>query len=255
MRFGLLAFAASAALAGPALAGTVITSDMTAPNVANGRSVVALEADRVRIEAPNSVMIFRGDQNTAYLLKPSEKSFIRMTPETMRKVAAAMAAARASLAERLKALPPERRAQVEKMMPGGTAGQPPTFAFRKAGGTATYGKWQCERLEELMNGKPQARLCVARLSDLGLSEADLSVMRRFEVFMRQAAPQTAGATAAIDPHALEKVVGYAAFPIHSEVADAKAQTTTVSVEKKALPASLFEVPAGYREEAIPEPPH
>jgi hypothetical protein len=253
---GLCLAAAVAAAAIPAFAGTVITSHMTGPNMANGQSVVYLDADRVRIESPSGVMIFRADQSTAYLLKPGEKTFMRMTPETMQKVAKAMDAARAALAERLKSMSPEQRAEVEKMMPGAgaAAAQPPKFAFRKAGGAATFGKWRCERVEQLMNGRPEARLCVTRLSELGISERDLAAMRRFETFMRQAAPQTAGATAAIDPQALEKIVGYAAFPVHSEIPDAKVETTTTSVEKKALPADLFEVPAGYREEAIPAPP-
>ncbi|HLY47397.1 MAG TPA: hypothetical protein VKQ73_17590 [Stellaceae bacterium] len=256
MRLWARALAVLVAAAGPAVAGTVITSSMTMPQAAGGKSVVYLEPDRVRIESQNSVTIFRADQNTVYVLKPSEKTFIRVTPETMKQVAAAMSAARAQLAQQMKSMTPAERAKIEKMLPGAGAGaaQAPQFEFRKAGGTATFGKWSCERVEQLADGRPQAQLCVARLSDLGLGPDDLAALRRFEAFMRQAMPGTAAAGAAIDPQALRTVVGYEAYPVHSEIPGAGVQTTTETVEKKAIPADLFELPAGYREQAMPAAP-
>ena len=254
MRFGLLTIAAAAMATTPALAGTVITSTMTTPEAAGGKSVVYLEPDRVRVESQNDVTIFRADQNTVYVLHPADRKFMRITPQSMQQVAAAMAAARTQLAQRMKSMTPQQRAEVEKMMPGGAAGHAPKFEFRKAGGTATFGKWPCERVEELADGRPQAQLCVAKLADLGLSNDDLAALRRFEDFMRKASPE-AGSSAAIDPQALQRVVGYEAFPVHSEIPAAHVQTTTESVEKKPIAANLFEVPAGYSEQAMPTAPH
>src|SRR5260370_23650535 len=111
MRLSVFAVFLSTTAAAPALAGTVITSEISTPNVA-GKLVEYIEADRVRIESPGEVTIFRADQNIAYMLVPADKKFMRMTPETMKLLAAAGDAA----FERLNAMRPEQRRQVQKVM-------------------------------------------------------------------------------------------------------------------------------------------
>jgi hypothetical protein len=236
-------------LADPALAGSVITSETSGPKEAAGKSVVYIEPDRVRIESPQDVTIYRGDQNLAYILNPAQKRFVRLTPEKMKEMAAAMETARTEMAEQLKSMPPAQRAQVEKMM----AGDMPSFSFRKAAGGGTVGKWKCEKVEQLANGEPQATLCVVKTSEIGLNPDDLAPLQRFSAFMLQAAPQAAAASAAMDPQALEKTVGYPAYAVQMEIPAAKMKTVTKSVENKTNPADLFEIPAGYQEEAMPTP--
>ena len=264
MRLSVFAFVLSTAAAVPALAGTVITGEVSKPNIA-GKSVLYLEPDRLRLKSPVGVMIFRADQNTLYTLLPADKKFMRMTPEMMKQAAAAIVEKlkqtsvamveklkslppeqKAWLTEHLTSAPPEQRAQIEKMM-AGEMPQAPKFEFRKAGGTASFGKWTCERVEELRNGQPYAALCVVKLSDLGLTGEALGTFRRFGAL----APglQMAGAAS----EAMEKVVGYAAYAVHVEVPAEKNQMTIETVEKKPLAADLFEVPADYREESMPVP--
>ena len=248
-----LMFCVASMTAVPALAGTVITSQTSGPQEAAGKSVVYIEPDKVRMEAPHEVTIFRADQNVAYMLSPAKKTFTRLTPEKMKEMAAAIEKARAQMAEQLKSMPPAQRAQIEKMMPGGMSAEPPKLSFKKAGGSGTVGKWSCEKIEQLANGEPQAKLCVVKMGELGLTEADLAPLQRLSAFMAQAAAQGPGATAAMDPQALEKAVGYPAFAVQMEIPAAKIATTTATVEKKAVAADLFEVPAGYKEEAMPSP--
>ena len=237
----------------PAVAGTVITSETSGPKEAAGKSVVYIDADKVRIEAPNEITIFRADQNVAYIVTPAKKQFIKLTPEKMKQMAAAIDKARARMAEQLKSMPPAQRAQIEKMMPGGMSAEPPKLSFRKAGGSGTVGKWSCERIEELANGEPQAKLCVVKMAELGLSAADLAPLQRLSAFMAEAAAPSGGATAAMDPQALEKAVGYPAFAVQMEIPAAGIATTTSTVEKKAVAADLFDLPAGYQEAAMPMP--
>jgi len=189
MRLSVVAVVLSTAVSAPALAGTVITSEVSAPNVAGNSVVYYIEPDRVRMEYPGHIVIFRADQDTEYMLAPAEKKFSRMTPETMKQSAAGIA----KMFELLKSMPPEQRAQVEKRMPPEQraqferimtperlaqaekmmAGQAPKSDYRKAGGTASVGKWRCERVEVAKDGQPHAALCVADISDLGLTEEDL----------------------------------------------------------------------------------
>ena len=69
-----------------------VTSSGVIPNSTSdvaGKLVEYIEADRLRIESPGEVTIFRADQNIAYMLVPADKKFMRMTPETMKLLAAA----------------------------------------------------------------------------------------------------------------------------------------------------------------------
>jgi hypothetical protein len=52
MRRSVFAVVLSTAVAAPALAGTVITSEVSAPNVAGNSIVYYIEPDRVRMEYP-----------------------------------------------------------------------------------------------------------------------------------------------------------------------------------------------------------
>jgi len=40
-------------------------------------------------------------------------------------------------------------------------GQAPKSEYRKAGDTASFGNWRCERVEVVKYGKPRSTLCVA----------------------------------------------------------------------------------------------
>jgi len=112
MRLSVFAIVLSTAVAAPALAGTVITSEVSAPNVAGNSVVYYIETDRVRMEYPGRIVIFRADQDAEYMLAPAEKKFRRMTSETMKQSAAAAA----KMFERRRWMSPEQRAQVEKRM-------------------------------------------------------------------------------------------------------------------------------------------
>jgi hypothetical protein len=263
MRLSVFAVVLSTAVAAPALAGTVITGEMSAPSVAGNSVVYYIEPDRVRMEYPGHIVIFRADQDTEYMLAPAEKKFRRMTPETIKQSAAAAA----KMFELLRSMPPDQRAEVEKRMPPDQraqferimtperlaqaekmmAGQAPKSEYRKVGGTASFGNWRCEHIEVVKDGQPHSALCVADISDLGLTEEDLGGLRRAAAFMGQ----MAGAGAIEDLQAIEKVVGYAAYPVHVEIPAVEMQTTIETVEKKPLAADLFEVPADYREEPMP----
>jgi hypothetical protein len=267
MRLLVFAVVLSTAVAAPALAGTVITGEISAPNVAGNSVVYYIEPDRVRMEYPGHIVIFRADQDTAYVLAPAEKKFQRITPETIKQSAAAAA----KMFELLRSMPPEQRAQLEKRMPPEQraqferimtperlaqaekmmAGQAPKSEYRKASGTASFRNWRCEHVEVVKDGQPHAALCVADISAIGLTEADLSGLRRAAAFMGQMAG--AGADPMEDLQAIEKVVGYAAYPVHVEIPAVEMQTTIETVEKKPLTADLFEVPADYREEPMPAP--
>ena len=96
MRLSVFAIALLIPAAAPVLAGTVMTSDGSSPRV-SGKAVLYIEPDRLRGEISNYVSIFRADQNTAYLLTPAERKFVRMTSEQLKQLAALPALARETM--------------------------------------------------------------------------------------------------------------------------------------------------------------
>ncbi|HEV2300207.1 MAG TPA: hypothetical protein VGR91_01435 [Stellaceae bacterium] len=244
------------AIAMPAAAGTVITS----ADSVGFKSALYLEPDRVRIETQTggvtfgadrnnpshgqidtrsmdtNVTIYRTDQNTVYMLTPREKKFQRITQQKMRKLAAAMA----------KADPHLRQAEIEN------ARSPPAIEYRRLE-RASYGKWPCGRVVQLVDGRPNWEKCVASLSDLGLTEADLRAYRRYREFWLTLPrvvfyflSQDAGGPP-WDFREADKLLGYPSLPVHSTIRGAPGKTVQ-SIEKKAIDPALFEVPADYREQ-------
>ena len=78
---------------------------------------------------------------------------------------------------------------------------------------------------------------------------DVGSLQRFNDFMGQGLPQELGAFSTVDRRAFEKLVGYAAHPVHTEIPAANMQMTLENVEKKPLSPDLFEIPAGYEEDS------
>jgi hypothetical protein len=255
MRVSVFAVVLLIVTAAPTLAGTVMTSEASTPKI-SGKVVLYIEPDRLRVETSDYVSIFRADQDTAYLLKPADRKFVRLTSEQLKQLADAPALLRETLKsmspeqrarfdEHLKSLPPAQRADVERII----AGQAPKFEFRDTGATASFGKWRCEQIDKLEDGQPHESLCVVRASDLGLTEGDVGSLQRFNDFMGQGLPQELGAFSTMDRRAVVKLVGYAAHPVHTEIPTAKMQITLENVEKKPLSPDLFEIPAGYEEDS------
>ena len=205
---------------------------------------IAVGIDSVRLDGSQVPGGKNADLSAAAAAKMFE--LLRsMSPEQRAQVEKRMPPEQRAQFERI--MTPERLAQAEKMM----VGQAPKSEYRKASGTASFRNWRCEHVEVVKDGQPHAALCVADISELGLTEADLSGLRRAAAFMGQMAG--AGADPMEDLQAIEKVVGYAAYPVHVEIPAVEMQTTIETVEKKPLTADLFEVPVDYREEPMPAP--
>src|ERR1700733_7231283 len=83
---GFLAIAAG----GGAMAGTVITLDQTVNGTPGRPQVMYLEPDRLRMSSPENDMIFRGDQNKVWVVRPEDKAYIELTPESMAQMKAQM---------------------------------------------------------------------------------------------------------------------------------------------------------------------
>ncbi|HLG85802.1 MAG TPA: DUF4412 domain-containing protein [Alphaproteobacteria bacterium] len=247
-------------LSGTALAGAVITLKTTGSDEA-ATSTISLESDRLRMSNPQEEIIYRTDLHKVWMIHPSDHTYRELTPESMQQMRSQMSAAMAQMQQSLQSMPPEQRKQIEAMMakrgmPAGGPAQPRQVTWTKAGGSKTVGQWSCTPYKMSVNGVEQVTMCIAKLSEVGLTRDDLKAFISFGSFMQQGlAGVAAQAGALYDFDAMSKQIGFDGVPVETTHAEPGGREEIVgtlqSVEHKSIPADAFELPAGYTKQEMP----
>lgn len=257
---------------GSALAGVVVTSTQTKLDTKQASpSTVYIDADRLKIVNPDDIVIFRGDLNRLWAIDPQKRTYTEITAETLQHMMAGanaqMAAAMAQMQAQLSKLPPEQRAQMEAMMAGrgglgglaaGRGGAPaaPQVSFIKAGGSKTVASWTCDQYRKIVNGQQEADLCLARITAVGLSAADFQVFERLSTFMAplMTSPMMPKNDIMMGWNDMNKAVGFQAAPLDTVTyvgGKPDRQMTVNKMEHTAIPAGIYELPAGLTKQEIP----
>ena len=168
--------------------------------------------------------------------------------------------------QQMAAMPEAQRNQVEAMMgrarlagPGRCAGCPAGDLLSKNGAMRKVGKWDCQPYTLLSDGKPQADLCVAKLSDLGLTRDDLKPFVGFSMHIGKQMNATDQRVSPMNPmnfDALNKAIGFDGYPVETVYklpTGPEIKTTVQSVEHKDTPAGSFDLPAGYTKQEMGSP--
>ena len=195
---------------------------------------------------------------TMYVIDDSDKSYIAFDKATMEKLAVKINAAMAQMKEQLAKLPPEQRAQMEAMLPNMGGGDKKwvveaidTGKSDKVDGRACR-VWDVKR-----NGELDDQLCVVPYSALPGKENFQAMFANFaKVFeeMAKSVPMLSGMMTN-EFGAQAKVNG---FPVRSRgYENGTLGDTEHNVRvwrEEAIPASMFEVPAGYKQKQMPMGP-
>ena len=248
---GVLTLAAG----GSATAGTVITLDQTVNGAPGRPQVMYLEPDRLRMSSPENDMIFRGDQNKVWVVRPGDKAYIELTPESMSQMKAQMDQMQAQMQQRLASMPPEQRKQMEAMMAsrgmGPNATATPQITYTKDGEPKKIGDFTCTPFKVTMSAGPTSEFCMAKLSDIGLTRDDLKSFVAFGTFMGQmgGTGTQRSPMATMDFEAMKKQIGFDGFPVQTSHSSPdgshKVETTLKSIQHQDPPAGTFDLPAGY----------
>jgi len=245
--------------AGTAGAGTVITLDQSVNGGPVMQQTIDLAGDKVRMTSPQNQMIFRGDQNKVWIVRPVDKAYVELTPEGMSQMKAEMDQRMAQLQQQMASMPPDRRKQMEAMMASRGMGPsassaPPQITYEKAGEPGKIGGFTCTPFHVTMAGGPPSDFCIASLSDLGLTRDDLKPFIGFGKFMSQMGGVGAQRSpmAQLDFDDIKKQVGFDGFPVRTtfKAPDGQhtVQTTLKSIQHQDPPAGTFDLPAGYTRE-------
>jgi hypothetical protein len=197
-----------------ALAGTVVTLKSSGGPDGQETNTISLEPDRVRMSNAHGTIIYRADLHKVWMIDNGDRTYHEITPESMQQMRTMMTGALAQL-------PPEQRQRIEAMMaqrgmspPGAGPAQPQT-TWTKNGGTKTVGQWSCTPYKMAVNGVEEGDVCIARLSDVGLTRDDLKAFNSLSSFMQQGMPGGGRPPGLFDFDAMSKQIGFDGVPIET----------------------------------------
>lgn len=197
------------------------------------------------VHPDGKVMIIRSDQDKFYSVDPTRQTYREIGKAELETTSKALQDQMQKLRERMKDLSPEQRAMMEKMMPPqpGEAAKP--VVVKDTGETKSINGLTCRKYVAIQDGKT---VLIAWTTNevkgfAPLRDDWLSYQRRLTSTNPMLGSTVTEAYAKID-----------GFPMETDMGEVK--TVVTKVESRRTPASEFEVPAGYKKEALnlPKPP-
>jgi hypothetical protein len=192
---------------------------------------------------------------TFYIIDDADKSYVAVDKATMEQLAKKISAAMEQVKEQLAALPPEQRAQMEKMMPGMSGDDKKwTVEVFDTGKSDKVDGRACRVWDVKRGGELDDQLCVVPYSALPGKENFQVMFANFaKVFeeMAKSVPMLSGMMTN-EFSAQSKVNG---FPVRSRGYENGKLGDDEQLMKvwreEAVPASMFEIPAGYKRKQMP----
>ncbi|TYT74418.1 DUF4412 domain-containing protein [Desulfobotulus mexicanus] len=202
------------------------------------RFVTYLSKDKVRsenkVEGIGFASIGRMDKDVMWIIRPDKKVYAEMSMAEMRRMEEqAMeyeASARSMMEEQLKNMSEEEKAQYREFM--GLDGEDDTPLKYVKKGQDKVGKWNCTIYHGMRNGEKVEEICTVPLATLGVTKKDFEALDKMSKDEEK------------DWKEMEKR-GFPVRSIEFEDGEAIATNLILSIEKKSIPASVFEIPAGY----------
>jgi len=229
----------------------------------NGQSMTnQIQIDKAHMRAEThagggpGIVIFDAAKQTLSMVDTNKKTYSEMTRADLEQTRKQMDSVMAQMQEQLKNLPPEQRQIMEQAMrgrgalPGANAAAAPKVQYR-ATGSDKVGQWSCAKYEGYVGQEKTAELCTVDPKTFGLSAADFDVARQLAEFMKTIVPASAGQ---MFVHGTVEDQGFSGIPVRqTSFRNGAVESTSEITEfrRDSFPASTFEIPSGFRKEAMP----
>lgn len=185
-------------------------------------------------------IIIRLDKKMIFTVQDEAKTYSEVSFDDLKKamsqLGSKMSAAMKQMQERMKDMPEEQRKQMEKMMGESMlspAGEP-KVEVTPTGESKTISGYSCKGY--LMKNGPREMMKIWTTESVGGSDLLKKNLRELSSLFASLNPTHGNAMA----EGMKKIQG---FPIETEMMGTV--TTVTKVEKRSIPASEFDVPAGY----------
>ncbi len=231
-----------------ASAGVAVEVEQRLPGtgVVVGRTVYYFEAGRLRVESTTeegdqAILIFRSDRKTAWLIQPSEGTYVELTPAKIAELQKQIEARQREQADELAKLPPEQRQAMEELM-ATVSGAPAALTFNVAGREEKVDGYTCTRYEALEGERRVAEVWTVALEQLKLSAEEYEPLREMGRMM-----EPLGASKPLGQ--LMQTAALEGIPVRTvSYADgvALSEDRVVRAERQTMEARLFELPRGLR---------
>lgn len=243
------------AAAGVADAGVVIVGTYTGARTPKARTVeFRIQDGHGKIASePGQFIYYDHTKRTAYIVDTEKKTSFEMNETRAKQVGAQLAEAQRMMEAKLKEMPPDQRAMVEKMMKEQGGGLPPPggrtpLKFAKTG-SDKVGVWPCDRYAASGDGR-KVEVCTAEASALGIPADDVAVFEGFLDLSEKMAGEAAGG-------GLGSERGFEGLPLErKESRDGVVTDRFVidAISEEKMSAADFQVPAGLTPVSPPGPP-
>ena len=198
--------------------------------------------------------------NTMYIVDDSDQTYIAFDKATMAQLSKQIAAAMARMKDQLAKMPPEQRAQIEAMMaktPGmGGEDQKWVVDVVDTGKSEKVDGRNCRVWDVKRNGELDDQLCVVPFSQLPGKENFQAVFANFAKVFEEMAKSVPTLSGVMNNEfsAQAKVGG---FPVRSRAYEngklGDQEELVKTWREQAIPAAMFEIPAGYKPKQMPAP--
>jgi hypothetical protein len=198
-----------------------------------------------------STAIFKN--KALYILDNGSKTYRIIDKATVDQMAVKLGEARKKMEAQMATMPPERRAMMEKMlgqMGAGGAGAPKRV-LKNTGRTETVGGIKCAVWEATEGGKKAEELCAAAPGAVPGGDDMLKTLREVgEMFKGFSQNLNAGNKAENAWRDLETINGVPIMTRQFEEGKVTSENRLNVARKESVPASTFEIPAGYTEKKL-----
>ena len=247
---------------GICLAGVQIES--VDESLSNGKSTsqtIRIDNDRMAVDIQGErgcqTVVFLGSTQVFQMIDHEKQNYREMSQQDMEQIGSQMNDAMAKLQEQLKNMPPAQRQMMEKMMKGKMGqimGQTAEKTVYTAAGAEKAGQWDCARYDGTRGGEKVSEVCAVEFGDLGIQASDFAVMQKMAEFFTKIMPEGLKDNFTVGSDRWQEEQGFPGVPVSRTTfrgGKAEQRTTVKSVTRAEFEDAMFEVPAGYKKEALP----
>lgn len=252
-RLGTIALAVAVIAPLQAANGLLIVEKTTGMTATPTTNQIQLESTRMKAESTGEsgtkrVIMFDGTRKVLTMVDHDKKTYTEVTQQEAEQIGAQLADAMAMLKKQMDAMPPERRVQMQEMMSRMGTVAPGKATFKKAG-TATVGKWTCDRYEGFEGDKKTSEVCTVDPKVLGFTTADFAITQQMAEFFKKIVPQMAAQTFSLG--SLEQQ-GFPGVPVRRSftLAGKEIVSEMTEVSRQSFPDASYAPPAGYTKQAF-----
>jgi hypothetical protein len=242
-----------AALLLPLLAHAGVVIETVEVDTRTGKAMpgerIFLQGGLARMESGDGdVSILKGD--SIYSVDKAERSYSVFDQATAQKLGAQLAKMREQMQAGMAKMPPAQRAQMEKSMGAAAGRKPPTFEAVDTGRSDTVDGRSCRVWNLETDGVVDAEYCVVPYTSLPGKEDVQGLLRRMAGLMSALTQNITGKDKDGGNGYLRAYLSVNGYPVRErDIVNGKpdsSETRLKSWQEQAIPAALFEVPAGYK---------